>query len=280
MERRPFGKNGELVPVIGQGTWRMEGDERALAIRALRAGLEEGMMHIDTAEMYGSGEVEETVREAIAGRRDEVFLVSKVWPQNATYEGTIAACDRSLSRLGTDRLDCYLLHWPGHHPLEETIRAFETLVRAGKIRSWGLSNFDAPRLEKAFAIAGEGRIACDQVLYNVGERSIEQAVLPWCEQHGVAVVAYSPLGSGVFPSPRSAGGRALLEIAAAHEATPHQVALAFVLRRPAVLTIPKASRPEHAVEDARAAGLRLSLEELRRLEAVFPLRVKRELPMI
>ena len=210
MQRRVFGKNGELVPAIGQGTWRMEGDDRTRAIRALRAGLDAGMTHVDTAEMDGSGAVEETVREAIAGRRDEVYLVSKVWPQNSTYEGTIAACDRSLSRLGTDRLDCYLLHWPRHHPLEETIRA------------WGLSNFDAPRLEKAFAIAGEGRIACDQVLYNVGERAIEHAVLPWCEKHGVAVVAYSPLGSGVFPSPRSVGGKALAEIAAAHGATPQQ----------------------------------------------------------
>jgi diketogulonate reductase-like aldo/keto reductase len=280
MERRPFGRTGQLVPVMGQGTWRMEADDRARAIQALRAGLDAGMTHVDTAEMYGSGEVEETVREAMGGRRDEVFLVSKVWPQNATYRGTIAACERSLSRLGTDRLDCYLLHWPGHHPLEETIRAFEELRRAGKIRSWGLSNFDAPRLEKALAIAGEGRIACDQVLYNLGERSIEHAVLPWCEQHAVAVVAYSPLGSGVFPSARSAGGQALREISAAHDATPYQVALAFVLRQPAVLAIPKASEPSHAVENARAAALRLRPEELRRLEAVFPLRVKRELPMI
>ncbi len=280
MQRRAFGKNGELVPAIGQGTWRMEGDDRARAISALRAGLDAGMTHVDTAEMYGSGEVEETVREAIAGRRDEVYLVSKVWPQNSTYDGTIAACDRSLSRLGTDRLDCYLLHWPGHHPLEETIRAFEDLRRTGKIRAWGLSNFDAPRLEKAFAIAGEGRIACDQVLYNVGERAIEHAVLPWCEKHGVAVVAYSPLGSGVFPSPRSVGGKALAEIAAAHGATPHQVALAFVLRQPAVLTVAKASDPAHAVENARAGDLRLSGEELGRLEAAFPLRMKRDLPML
>ncbi len=280
MDRRPFGKTGDLVPALGQGTWRMEGDDRARAIRALRAGLDAGVTHLDTAEMYGSGEVEETIREAIAGRRDEVFLVSKVWPQNATYQGTLAACERSLSRLGTDRLDCYLLHWPSHHPLEETVRAFEELVRRGKIRSWGLSNFDAPRLEKAFAIAGEGRIACDQVLYNVGERSIEHAVLPWCERHGVAVVAYSPLGSGVFPSPRSAGGVALTEIATAHGATPHQVAIAFVLRRGSVLAVAKASDPGHAVENAGAGDLRLTADEARRLEAAFPLCVKRELPML
>src|SRR5512142_3191459 len=280
MDRRPFGRKGPLVAALGQGTWRMEGDDRARAIRALRAGLDAGMTHLDTAEMYGSGEVEETVREAIAGRRDEVFLVSKVWPQNATYQGTKAACERSLSRLRTDRLDCYLLHWPSHHPLDETIRAFEELVRAGKIRSWGLSNFDAPRLEKALAVAGEGRIACDQVLYNVGERSVEHAVLPWCEKHGVAVVAYSPLGSGVFPSPRSPGGKALAEIAAARGATPYQVALAFALRRPSVLAVVKASDPAHAVENAKAGDLRLSSEEVRRLEAAFPLKVKRELPMI
>ena len=280
MDRRPFGKKGKLVPAVGQGTWRMEGDDRARAVRALRAGLDAGMTHVDTAEMYGSGEVEETVREAIDGRRDEVFLVSKVWPQNATHQGTLAACERSLSRLGTDRLDCYLLHWPSHHPLEETIRAFEELVRAGKIRSWGVSNFDASWLEKTAAIAGEGRIACDQVLYNVGERSIEHAVLPWCERHGVAVVAYSPLGSGVFPSARSAGGRALAAIAAAHGATPHQVALAFVLRHPRVLTVVKASDPAHAVDNAAAGDLRLSDDEVRQLEAAFPLRVKRELPMI
>ncbi len=280
MDRRPFGRKGPLVTVLGQGTWRMEGDDRARAVRALRAGLDAGMTHLDTAEMYGSGEVEESVREAIAGRRDEVFLVSKVWPQNATYQGTKAACERSLSRLGTDRLDCYLLHWPSHHPLGETIRAFEELVRAGKIRSWGLSNFDASRLEKALAVAGEGRIACDQVLYNVGERSVEHAVLPWCEKHGVAVVAYSPLGSGVFPSPRSAGGKALAEIAAARGATPYQVALAFALRRPSVLAVVKASDPAHAVENAEAGDLRLSSEEVRRLEATFPLKVKRELPMI
>jgi len=280
MQRRPFGPTGQLVAAVGQGTWRMEGDDRARAIRALRAGLDAGMTHVDTAEMYGSGEVEETVGEAIAGRRDEVFLVSKVWPQNATYDGTRLACERSLSRLRTDRLDCYLLHWPGHHPLEETVRAFEELVRDGKIRAWGLSNFDAPRLEKALAVAGEGRIACNQVLYHVGERAIERAVLPWCEAHGVAVIAYSPFGSGVFPSPRSAGGQALAEVAAAHGATQHQVALAFLLRRPSVLAVPKAADPAHAVENAAAAELRLTADEARRLEAAFPLRVRRDLPML
>jgi diketogulonate reductase-like aldo/keto reductase len=258
----------------------MEGDDRARAVRALQAGLDAGMTHLDTAEMYGAGEVEEVVREALAGRRDEAFLVTKVWPQNATRAGVVASCERSLTRLGTDRLDCYLLHWPSHHPLEETIAGFEDLVRAGKIRSWGVSNFDAPRLERALAIAGEGRIACDQVLYHVGERAIEHAVLPWCAAHGVAVVAYSPFGSGVFPSPRSAGGKALALVAAAHGATPHQVALAFLLRRPEVLVVPKAADPAHAVENAAAVELDLEPEEVEALEAAFPLRIKRDLPMM
>ena len=280
MERRPFGPMHDLVPVVGQGTWRMEGDDRARAIRALRAGLDAGMTHIDTAEMYGSGSVEDAVAEAIAGRRDDVFLVSKVWPENATRDGTIAACERSLARLKTDRLDLYLLHWPGSHPLEDTIGAFEELVRAGKIRAWGLSNFDAARLEKAFAIAGAGRIACNQVLYHLAERSIEHSVLPWCERHRVAVVAYSPLGSGVFPSPRSQGGRVLAEVAAAHGATPHQVALAWLARRPSVFTIPKTANAEHAVENAAAGALRLRAAEAKRIDAAFPPRVKKDLPML
>ena len=280
MEQRPFGRTGVRVAAIGQGTWRMEGDERARAVRALRAGLDAGMTHVDTAEMSGSGEVEEVIREAIAGRRDEVFLVTKVWPEHATREGVVKACEASLSRLGTDRLDCYLLHWPSRHPLEETIAGFEDLARAGKIRSWGLSNFDRARLEKAVAIAGEGRIACNQVLYHVGERAIEHAVLPWCAEHGVSVVAYSPFGSGVFPSPRSAGGKALQLVASAHGATPHQVALAFLLRHPGVLVIPKASDPAHAEETAAAAELDLDPEEIERLEAAFPVRLRRDLPMI
>ena len=217
MERRHFGPGRREVPVIGQGTWYIEDGERRTVIAALRRGLDLGATHIDTAEMYGSGAAEEIVGEAIAGRRNQVFLVSKVLPSNASRRGTIAACERSLAHLKTDRLDCYLLHWPGNHPLEETIAAFEQLQGQGKIMSWGVSNFDVSELEEAYNIAGEGRLTCNQVLYHLKERAIEHAVIPWCESHGVAVVAYSPYGHGDFPAPGSAGGRLLQAIADAHE---------------------------------------------------------------
>ncbi|HEV8353527.1 MAG TPA: aldo/keto reductase [bacterium] len=281
MVRRPFGWTQVPVPIIGQGTWNMERDDRRKAIAALRAGLDAGMTHIDTAEMYGSGRVEELVAEAIAGRRDEVFLVSKVWPHNATHEGVLEACERSLRRLRTDRLDVYLLHWPSRHPIEETIRAFEELVAGGKIVHFGVSNFDVADLESALAAAGARRIACNQVLYHLQERAIEHAVLPWCERHGIAVVAYSPFGSGDFPAPRSAGGKVLKEIADAHGATPHQVALAFLLRRPAVFAIPKASQAAHARDNAGAGDLTLTAAELRRIDEAIPRgRPPRELPML
>ena len=224
MEQRQFGFTVREVPVIGQGTWEIERGDRAHAIAALCRGLDLGMTHIDTAEMYGAGAAEEMVAEAIAGRREEVFLVSKVLPEHASRNGTTAACEKSLARLKTDRLDAYLLHWPGEHPLEDTIAAFEHLQREGKILTWGVSNFDVPDLEAAWTIAGKGRLVCNQVLYHLGERAIEHAVLPWCERHRVAVVAYSPFGHGRLPGPRTAGGRALLQIAAAHNATPRQVA--------------------------------------------------------
>jgi diketogulonate reductase-like aldo/keto reductase len=280
MHRRPFGPSRVLVPVIGQGTWRMEDDDRAAAVRALRAGVDAGMTHIDSAEMYGSGTVEELVGEAVAGRRDEVFLTSKMVPDNATYEGTIAACERSLRRLRTDRLDLYLLHWPGPHPLEETLRGFEELVRAGKIRAFGLSNFDVDELSEAFAIAGNGRIACDQVLYHLGERTAEHSVLPWCEEHGVAFVAYSPLGSGEFPSPKSEHGKVLRDVAAVKGATERQVALAWLTRRPSIFTIPKAARASHARENAAAGDLLLTADEVARIDEAFPARVKGRLPML
>jgi diketogulonate reductase-like aldo/keto reductase len=282
------------VPVIGQGTWYIESGDRAAAVAALRRGLELGATHIDTAEMYGGGAAEALVAEAIAGRREEVFLVSKVLPGNASRKGTIAACERSLAHLKTDHLDCYLLHWPGIHPLAETFAAFEELRQAGKILSWGVSNFDAPELEEALVAAGEGRIACNQVLYHLRERAIEHAVLPWCERHGVAVVAYSPYGHGEFPSVptsakpgASAAARALVagavlgKIAEAHGATPRQVALRFLLRRPSLFTIPKASTVAHAEENARAGDLQLSEAELAAIDEAFPRGSRpRHLPML
>ena len=279
MQLREFGPTGRQVVVIGQGTWNME-RERGNAVAALRRGIERGMTHIDTAEMYGSGRVEEIVGEAIKGRREGLYLVSKVLPENASRKGTIEACERSLKHLGTDRLDCYLLHWPGRHPLADTIAAFESLREAGKIASWGLSNFDAGELEKALAVAGPGKIACNQVLYHLEERAIEHGVLPWCADHGVALVAYSPFGSGRFPAAGSAGGRVLAAIAEKHRATARQVALAFLTRHPAVFAIPKAAKVEHVAENAAAGRVTLSPAEIAELERAFPRGRKRGLPML
>lgn len=279
MEQRDFGTTGCQVSAIGQGTWYIDRGDRADAVDTLRRGLDLGLTHVDTAEMYG--DAEEIVGEAIAGRRDEVFLVSKVLPENASRRGTIAACERSLARLGTDRLDVYLLHWRGKYPLEETFAACQALREAGKILTWGVSNFDVPDLEQAREIAGEGLLACNQVLYHLQERAIEYAVIPWCEAHGVAVVAYSPFGHGDFPGPDTEGGRVLREIAAAHRATPRQVALRFLLRQPSLFAIPKASSPEHAADNAGAGDLRLTEAELSRVDAAFPRGPRpRELPTL
>jgi diketogulonate reductase-like aldo/keto reductase len=269
VRKRTFGPTGVQVPVVGQGTWKMEGDDRQSAIAAIRYGLDCGLTHVDTAELYGDGRVEEMVGEAIAGRRAEVFLASKVLPSNASRRSTVAACERSLARLGTDHLDLYLLHWPGRYPLADTIAAFEELVAAGKIRAWGVSNFDERELAEALRLGGRGRLACNQVLYHLEERAIEHAVLPFCEAEGIAVVAYSPLGAGRFPRPRSRGGRVLGEIAAAHGVSPHAVALAFLLRSPSLFAIPKAARPEHVASNAAAGDLALSAEEIRRLDEAF-----------
>ncbi len=270
MESRPFGPTGVRVPVVGQGTWQMEDDDRRAAIAALRRGLDLGLTHVDTAEMYGDGAVEALVGEAIAGRRDEVFLVSKVLPSHASYAGAIAACEASRRRLGTDRLDCYLLHWPGRHPLAATLRAFERLVRDGKIRSFGVSNFSVPELEEALALAGPRVLACNQVVYHLRERTIEHEVIPWCRRHDVAVVGYSPFGSGRFPAPRSPGGRVLDTIARRHGATPRQVALAFLVREPGTFTIPKAAQVAHVEENAGAGAVTLSAEDVAQLDAAFP----------
>ncbi|MCJ2107169.1 aldo/keto reductase [Methylobacterium sp. E-041] len=267
MHARPFGSTGLNVAVIGQGTWHIDATARDGAVAALRAGIDAGMTHIDTAEMYGDGEA--IVGEAIRGVREEVFLVSKVVPGNATRRGVARACEQSLRRLGTDRLDAYLLHWPGSHPLEETIAGFEDLRQAGKILAWGLSNFDVDDLDRALRIAGPYRIACNQVLYHLGERAIEHAVLPWCAANGVALVGYSPFGSGDFPNPSSAGGRVLAGIAAAHGTTPYAVALAFLTRIENTFTIPKTGRASRAIENAGAAKLYLNAAEIAMIEAQF-----------
>ena len=281
MKQDVFGPTGRRVPVIGQGSWYIESGDRRQAVAALQRGIEQGMTHIDTAEMYGDGAAESVVGEAIAGRRDAVFLVSKVLPHNASRQGTVAACERSLRALGTDRLDVYLLHWRGPHPLAETFAAFERLQQDGKIRAWGVSNFDVDDLDEALAVAGPGRIACNQVLCHLGERAIEHAVIPWCRQHGVAVVAYSPFGHDAFPKAASPGGRVLAEVAAAHGATARQVALAFLLRQPGVFTIPKASRAAHAEDNAGAGALVLSAADITRIDAAFPRGTRPDhLPMI
>jgi diketogulonate reductase-like aldo/keto reductase len=269
MRTAPFGPTGRSVPVVGQGTWQMERDDPPRAIAALRRGLDLGMTHVDTAELYGDGSVEELVGEAIQGRRSEVFLVSKVIPANASRRGTVAACERSLSRLRVDQLDCYLLHWPGSHPLADTIAAFEDLQAAGKIASWGVSNLDEHRLAEVEQIAGPGRCVCDQVLYHVEERAIEHAVLPFCREHDVALVAYSPFGSGRFPRRNSRGGAALEAVASAHGATEHQVALAFLLHQ-GVFVIPKSTSPKHVEANAAAAALVLAPEELARIDDALP----------
>src|SRR5580704_11490035 len=278
MRLQPFGSGGREVSVIGQGTWYIDRGDRKSAVAALRRGIDLGMTHIDTAEMYG--DAEPVVAEAIAGRRDEIFLVSKVLPSNASRRGTITACERSLARLKTDRLDCYLLHWRGSYPLAETVAAFEQLVSAGKIRSWGVSNFDAGDLDELLAVAGKGKIACNQVLYHLQERAIEHAVIPWCEEHGVAVVAYSPFGHNDFPDARSKAGEVLQAIAKTHGASARQVALGFLTRKPEVFAIPKASSAEHAADNAAAGDLVLGDDEIAALDKAFPRGRPRSLPML
>ena len=278
MQQRRFGSLDSEVSVIGQGTWLIDGRNMAATADVLRRGIDLGMSHIDTAEMYGDAEL--VVAEAIAGRRDDAFLVSKVLPSNASYAGTIKACERSLQRLRTDRLDCYLLHWRGQYPLQETFRAFEELRADGQDTVVGCQQFRCRRHGRGAEHAGNGAIACNQVLYHLEERAIEHAVAPWCETHGVAVVAYSPFGQGRFPSPTSAGGRVLREIADAHNSTPRQVALAFLTRNGSVFAIPKASSHPHAADNAEAGDLRLSASQIERIDKAFPVGRPRGLPML
>jgi diketogulonate reductase-like aldo/keto reductase len=282
MANRQFGVVSRRVSEIGQGTWNIEREPVNKAVEALRRGIDLGMTHIDTAEMYGSGKAEQVIAKAIEARRDEVFLVSKVLPSNASKMGIVRACEASLARLKTDRLDCYLLHWRGTYPLEATIAGFDRLISEGKILSWGVSNFDVEDLDEVHDLAASCPPACNQVLYHLEERAIEHAVIPWCSTHGLAVVAYSPFGSqSGFPEIQSAGGQVLQEIAKVHEATPRQVALRFLLRVPAVLVIPKASTAEHVQENSGAGKLELSSAEVARIEAAFPRGPRpRSLPMI
>jgi diketogulonate reductase-like aldo/keto reductase len=272
MTRRTFGWTGMEVPVIGQGTWNMEGsrEKERQAIQALRAGLDLGMTHIDTAEMYGSGRAEELVAEAIAGRRDEVFLVSKVLPSNASYKGTIAACERSLARLKTDRLDLYLLHWRGGQRLAQTVRAMEELSAAGKVRFFGVSNFDVADVKEAQEVLTGGRLACNQVLYHLRDRGIERKLIPYCKANGIAIVGYSPFGHGEFPSARTAGGRELEEVGKRHGRTARQVVLNFLTRDAGVFAIPKAGSIEHVRENSGGDGWSLTAQDIAEIERAFP----------
>jgi diketogulonate reductase-like aldo/keto reductase len=277
-DSRHFG--GVEVSVVGQGTWKIEG-EPAAAVRALRRGMDLGLTHIDTAEMYGDGRSEQVVGRAIQGRRrEDVFLVSKVLPSHASYEGVLKACERSLRHLGTDYLDVYLLHWRGSVPLEETFRAFEDLVEQGKIKAYGVSNFDVDDLEKAYALSAGKRLVCNQVLYHLKERTIEARVLPWCERHGVAVVAYSPFGQDDFPGPKTPGGKLLAEIGERHGKTARQVALRFLLRAKNVFVIPKSGQIAHVEENAGTMGFELAPDELEKIDTAFPLRAQSHLPML
>lgn len=278
--QRQFGRSGRALSVIGQGSWQLERGARREAVATLRRGLDLGLDHIDTAEMYGSGEAESVVGDAIAGRHGEAYVVSKVLPQNASRRGVLQACERSLRALRIECLDCYLLHWRGATPLRETIEAFVELQEAGKIRHWGVSNFDADDLDELESL-GLGLPVCNQVLYHLRERAIEHAVLPWCQQRGVAVTAYTPFGPGRFPTASTPQGKALARAAELHDATTRQVALAWLTRHVGVFAIPKASSIAHVEENAGAGTLTLSGEALELLDAAFPLKPwSGSLPMI
>ncbi|MDK4737916.1 aldo/keto reductase [Rhizobium sp. CNPSo 3464] len=259
--------SGITVPALGQGTWNM-GETAARAdeeIASLKAGLDLGMTLIDTAEMYGDGGAEEIVGKAIEGRRDEAFVVSKVYPMNASRTGAIEACERSLKRMKIDRIDLYLLHWRGEYPLAETVAAFEALKAAGKIGAWGVSNFDVDDMEELLAVPDGGNVATNQVLYNLGRRGIEYDLLPWCQERNIAIMAYSPIEQG-----RLAHHPDLIHIAKTYQATPAQVALAFLLERDGVIAIPKTSNPQRVAENRDAVSLDITDEDWATLDAAFP----------
>jgi diketogulonate reductase-like aldo/keto reductase len=259
--------SGIAVPALGLGTWNMGEDERkaGLEVESLKRGLDLGMTLIDTAEMYGEGGAERITGQAMAGRRDDVFLVSKVYPWNASRKGVLEACTRSLDRLKTDHLDLYLLHWRGEHPLAETVAGFEELRKAGMIGAWGVSNFDLDDMRELMDVPGGENCAANQVLYNLSRRGIEYDLLPWCQQRGIPVMAYSPIEQG-----RILRNAELIRIAKAYQATPAQVALAFLLERDGVIAIPKSANPDRTAENAAAGELELSDEDLAALDAAFP----------
>ena len=268
MRTRPFGHTGVDVAVIGQGTWQLR--DRKAAGEALRVGLDLGMTHVDTAELYTGSE--QVIAPLLQDRRDEVFLVSKVLPRNASYKGTLEACERSLQRLQTDHLDVYLLHWNGgEHPVSETMRALGELADQGKTRFVGVSNFDVEELEEAKSHLGRHRLAENQVLYHLGERGVEAEILPWCRRNGVALVGYSPFGStNGFPSPASKGGKALASVAQRLGKTPRQVALAFLTREEGTFTIPKAEKVEH-VRDNAGGDFQLPEDAVEEIDRAFPM---------
>jgi len=259
--------SGETVAALGQGTWRMceRGGDRAQEVAALKLGLDMGLSLIDTAEMYGEGGAEEVVGEAVKGRRDQVFIVSKVHPHNASRQGVKLACERSLKRLKTDRIDLYLLHWRGNEPLAETVAGFEALRQAGKIRQWGVSNFDTEDMEELFGLVQGKSCATNQVLYNLKHRGPEYNLLPWQATRKIPLMAYSPLEIGAFAS-----HAAMKRIAERHGVTTKQVALAWILRRPDAIVIPKASNPEHVRQNRAALDLALTAEDLAELDKLSP----------
>lgn len=272
--------SGRAMPVLGQGTWRMGHDlsTRESEVAALRLGLDLGMNLIDTAEMYGEGGAEEVVGEAIAGRREKVCIVSKVYPHNATRRGALEACERSLRRLKTDYIDVYLLHWREDVPLSETLEAFQLLREQGSILDYGVSNFDVGDMEEAFALPGGDKIVTNQVLYNLLHRGIEWDLIPWCRERRIPIMAYSPVGHNAAEQKQLFGNRTIKEIAARHSATPAQVALAWFFRHPDIVVIPKSSRPDHIRENRAALDLRLAERDFDELDQAFP-PPKRKIPL-
>jgi diketogulonate reductase-like aldo/keto reductase len=269
MKTSEFGWTGERLPLIGQGTWMLEKDPEDTAIQALSCGIALGMTLIDTAEMYGAGRVEQIVGKAIAQQRQRIFLISKVLPSNASYDGTRRACDASLRRLGTDYLDLYLLHWPGSLPISESMRGLESLVTEKKTRYIGVSNFDVNEIEGARRALRNERIACNQVLYHLKDRGIERRIIPLCRKYEIAVMGYSPFGHTAFPGPNSNSGRVLNDIAQRHGVTPQQLALRF-LTREMVFAIPKSANPAHVEENAAACAIPLSPADVAAIDRAFP----------